>query len=285
MKQYQKINIDGDHAPETLLNNLQHLKDLDKRYRDAEPELDAKFPELKNGLENGLNGIRNLNQMNDPNMTFKALRKKMGINVKDLRANNEKTDKESLSESEKSYHTIRSGIKQVGRVNIQDLLSELRRKYLTILKSHYWEFLEDGQCTPASYLLLNESADSCLDYESQEMQDWEYCKQYLFSNTTMQRIGRIAQIPCLGRFFKNMFFNELSLAYDVSINFMTAHEAADKLLQTVIESKSFVGQILLESQQQVHKTDAYLHANIEDMYPEIAKSIQLRRAEYFMLVH
>ena len=62
------------------------------------------------------------------------------------------------------------------------------------------------------------------------MQDWECCKQYLFSNTTMQRIGRISQIPCFGRFFKNMFFNELSLAYDVSINFMTAHEAADKLL-------------------------------------------------------
>ena len=139
---------------------------MDKRYRDAEPELDAKFPEIKNGLENGPNGIRNLDQMNDPNMTFKALRKKMGINVKDLRVNNDRVDKDSLSDSDKSYHTIRSGVKQVGRVNIQDLLSELRRKYLTILKSHYWEFLEDGQCTPASYLLLNESADSCLDYES-----------------------------------------------------------------------------------------------------------------------
>jgi hypothetical protein len=82
-----------------------------------------------------------------------------------------------------------------------------------------------------------------------------------------------------------MFFNQLSLAYDVSISFIAAHDRADKLLQTVIESKSFVKQILLESQHQVHKSEAYLHANIEDMYPEIAKSIQLRRAQYFMLVH
>lgn len=162
-------------------------------------------------------------------MTFKALRKKMGIKAEINKASNQ-NDKDDGSESSKSYHTIRSGVKQVGKANIQDLLSELRRKYLTILKSHYWEYLEDGQCTPASYLLLNESADSCLDDESVEMQDWEHCKEYLFSNKTMQRIGRISQIPCLGRFFKNMFFDNLSLAYDVSINFMTAHEAADKLL-------------------------------------------------------
>lgn len=59
MKQYKKINIDGDHAPETLLNNMHHLKDLDKRFRDVEPELNEKFPAMKN-LEKGPNGIRNL---------------------------------------------------------------------------------------------------------------------------------------------------------------------------------------------------------------------------------
>lgn len=35
----------------------------------------------------------------------------------------------------------------------------------------------------------------------------------------------------------------------------------------------------------MHQCDAYLQQNIEDLYPEIAKSIQLRRAFYFMLVH
>ena len=54
---------------------------------------------------------------------------------------------------------------------------------------------------------------------------------------------------------------------------MSAHEAADKLLHTVIESKVFVNQILQESQNQVQLCDVYLQANIEDMYPEIGKSI------------
>lgn len=53
---------------------------------------------------------------------------------------------------------------------------------------------------------------------------------------------------CIGRIFKNLFFDQLSLGYDVCINFISAHEAADKMLQTVIESKSFVNQITLESQ-------------------------------------
>lgn len=223
--------------------------------------------------------MKNLDQMNDPNLTFKGFRKKRnsalagiannyanknGGNIANLNGKDAKKDgkgnesewsftpkkaaeDDERSVSSKSYHTVRSGVKQVGKVSITDLLSELRHKYLTILKSHYWEFLEDGQCTPASYLLLNESADQCMDDESKEMNDWEYCKAYLYSNKSMQRIGRISQVPCLGRLFKHMFFNQLSLAYDVSISFIAAHDRADKLLQTVIQSKSFVKQILLES--------------------------------------
>ena len=57
-------------------------------------------------------------------------------------------------------------MKQVGKGHINELLTELRHKYLTILKSHYWEALEEGQCTPASFILLNESADTCMDDES-----------------------------------------------------------------------------------------------------------------------
>lgn len=86
-----------------------------------------------------------------------------------------------------------------------------------------------------------------MDDESKEMWDWDYCKSYLYSNKSMQRIGRISQLPCLGRLFNHLFFNQLSLAYDVSISFNLAHDKADKLLQTVIQSKSFVKKILQES--------------------------------------
>ena len=39
----------------------------------------------------------------------------------------------------------------------------------------------------------------------------------------------------------------MSLSYDVIVNFIEAHDKADTMLQAVIESKDFVGQIMGES--------------------------------------
>lgn len=71
---------------------------------------------------------------------------------------------------------------QIGRTNIDELIVELRHKYLTILKSNYWEFFEEGQCMAESVIILIESADRCLDDESLEMSDWEFIKSYLHSD-------------------------------------------------------------------------------------------------------
>ena len=50
-----------------------------------------------------------------------------------------------------------------GRTSIEELIVELRQKYLGILKSIYWEFYEEGQCMPDTVIALIESADRCLD--------------------------------------------------------------------------------------------------------------------------
>jgi hypothetical protein len=75
------------------------------------------------------------------------------------------------------------------------------------------------------------------------------------------------------------------LSYDIIVNFIEAHEAADKMLQAVIESRDFVGKILTESQKQVMESESYMGTHIEDMFPEISKAIQHRRAQYYLLVH
>lgn len=118
---------------------------------------------------------------------------------------------------------------------------------MTILKSHYWDFYDEGQCTQASFLLLTESADYSMDDSHKELTDWEHCLSCLYSDKSMQTIGRVSQVNCVGKFFKQMFFNQLTLAYDLCINFIQAHEAADKMLCTVIDSKTFVDQIKQES--------------------------------------
>lgn len=42
---------------------------------------------------------------------------------------------------------------------------ELRHKFLTILKSAYWEFFEEGQMMSESVILLIESVDRSMDHE------------------------------------------------------------------------------------------------------------------------
>ena len=39
-------------------------------------------------------------------------------------------------------------VADIGRTSIAELTIELRHKYLTILKSIYWEFFEEGQMDP-----------------------------------------------------------------------------------------------------------------------------------------
>mgnify|MGYP006893255507 CR=1 FL=1 len=46
------------------------------------------------------------------------------------------TRKQQANTAGKSYSS--------GRVGVEELVTELRHKYVTILKSLYWEFFEEG---------------------------------------------------------------------------------------------------------------------------------------------
>ena len=61
-----------------------------------------------------------------------------------------------------------------GRVTKKELETELRHKYLTILKSLYWEYFEEGQCSPEAVVVLMEAADRALDHEDTPMDDWGF---------------------------------------------------------------------------------------------------------------
>lgn len=60
------------------------------------------------------------------------------------------------------------------KVELNDLITELRHKYITILKSIYWEHFEDGQMQPGSVTTLIESADRALDHEEEPLEDWGF---------------------------------------------------------------------------------------------------------------
>jgi ABC-type transport system involved in cytochrome c biogenesis ATPase subunit len=78
--------------------------------------------------------------------------------------------------------------------------------------------------------------------------------------------------------FRTYLFTHFSRSYDIIVNFIDAHEEATKNILNVIENKHFVDKILKESQINTEGAETYMLVHIEDMFPEIAKAIQMRRA-------
>lgn len=171
------------------------------------------------------------------------------------------------------------------KISESDLTTELRHKYLTILKSLYWEYYEEGQCSPDAVVVLMEAADRALDHESTPMQDWDFILSYFISERILRCSGSLAKIPLIGYIFSQYLFTQFSFIYDVGTNFVEAHEEASNMLVNMINEKDFVTKIKSESVPNTQKAENYLNKYIEDMFPEITKAIQHRKAQYYLLIH
>lgn len=79
------------------------------------------------------------------------------------------SESDGVSEAGGNNHHTESNLNQGGNVQIDELIIELRHKYITILKSLYWEHFEEGQCQASSVTVLIESADRALDHENVEL--------------------------------------------------------------------------------------------------------------------
>jgi hypothetical protein len=77
---------------------------------------------------------------------------------------------------------------------------------------------------PESVTTLIESADRALDHESEPLKDWDFIKTYLASDTYLNFISFLSRIPLIGGIYKQKIFMHHSLAYDIIVNFVDAHE-------------------------------------------------------------
>ena len=139
---------------------------------------------------------------------------------------------------------------------------------------------------PDTVIALIESADRCIDVaDEQEMNDWEFIQSYIVSPQSLNWLSSLSSLPLMGRLFNQAFFEHQSLIYDITVNFVDAHAEATRMIQVVIENKEFTERILKEAQVNSQKADEHMHKHLEDLFPEICKEIQSRRAQYYLLVH
>ena len=131
---------------------------------------------------------------------------------------------------ESSSIKVATAMKKQAKTTIMELTTELRHKYLTILKSCYWEFFEEGQCMPESVLVLMESVDRAMDNEDSEMTDWSFVFSYIISDTFLKFLSTLSQLPCIGKIFRFQLFDHFSLSYDIIVNFIEGHDQATKMI-------------------------------------------------------
>ena len=78
-------------------------------------------------------------------------------------------------------------------------------------------------------------------------------------------------------------FESFATGYDCAVNFIEAHEQANKMINGVVENEGLCEIVLKEARENIEMAQKYIAIEIEEVFPEISKSIQHRRAEYYIL--
>lgn len=73
---------------------------------------------------------------------------------------------------------------QVGKVTIEDIMVELRLKYLVILKSIYWKAFQSDDMASDTFIALNEAVDIAIDNKNEPIDDWNTVLKWIINQDT-----------------------------------------------------------------------------------------------------
>jgi hypothetical protein len=80
----------------------------------------------------------------------------------------------------------------------EDLTVECRNRFLMALKTIYFEMHEQNQVTASSFLILMESVNWDLDYQSERMNSWEFLSNYFHSPLQTFLLFKLKSVPIIG---------------------------------------------------------------------------------------
>ena len=148
-------------------------------------------------------------------------------------------------------------------VSEQEIVRELRHKYLVLLKAQYETNFNNGLCSPDAFVFLQLSCDIGLDNDDLPMKDFE---EFMEVGTTppdvMDNMQRWATSGITSSFWKDALVNEIVIGYDAIINFIDAHNLALKSFNNIKQSQDIKSIITTESFRNKLKMENY-HNYIE----------------------
>lgn len=163
--------------------------------------------------------------------------------------------------------------------------NELRTRFYCILKGLYWHEYEKGQCSARTVISLISSCEFGLDNENSELFDWDHLEHSLVGGLSAKIFLKCKNLPLLGRLFTMLIYNNLVFAYDIACTFIVAHMSAESRIEEVEGelNSELIKELLQESSEQVKKCNEFVSRNISDIFCEILRDIETKKATQVVL--
>lgn len=134
-------------------------------------------------------------------------------------------------------------------------------------------------------MLLIESAARAIDHEEDDIKDFTFIETYMV-RTWFDKLYIKLQRNCLFKYFvRNYLYDRLSFEYDVTVNYIEAHEETLEMIEQVINNEEILDRIRLEVKKELKKAEIKLYKHIEENFPEVTKAVQHRRGGNFLINH
>eukprot|EP00753_Platysulcus_tardus_P007775 PLAT15481.1.p1 GENE.PLAT15481.1~~PLAT15481.1.p1 ORF type:complete len:1352 (-),score=644.53 PLAT15481.1:882-4937(-) len=160
--------------------------------------------------------------------------------------------------------------------------SEVRRRYLHLVKSLYWEQFELGYLSAAAVRGLLESVKVALDHDLDcgcQLNEWKYLLPQL-------RVGHSAQSvkdwPLVGYFASAYVARRLRVSYDILKTFIWAHEHVAKRFDDLVGSGPAARHVLAESRSNVRRARSYLRS-MNESFPAVSRAVYTALATRVLL--
>lgn len=174
-------------------------------------------------------------------------------------------------------------MEDIKEYTLEELYIEAKHRYLCTLRGIYWEFFEQSQCSRSAVELLVESAERAIDHETDTIQDYAFILTYFNSSAFMKILLKMKKCFLFRWFVKSYLYNKLCFMYDVTVNYVEAHDECLHWIETIIHNKEILEKIKREVEVQVKMAENKLYNELEENFCEVTRAVQHKRGGYFLL--
>ena len=199
-------------------------------------------------------------------------KRKIEMHQSDLSTNNGTQDIQLIIDENENYTE-------------EELYAEAKHRYLISLKGIYWDFFEQGQCTPDTALLLIESASRAIDHHEDDIKDFTFIESYFHRSWCDKFYIKLQRVCFFKYFVRDWLYHRLSFEYDTTVNYIEAHEECLEFIEQIVYKPETLARLKKEVKKELKKAEIKLYKHIEENFPEVTKAIQHRRGGHYLINH